>query len=47
MTFGDQKFSVGYLLFTTLVSAYAAAITGQVVRKLEALAAEKLRNFGG
>jgi hypothetical protein len=40
------KLSLGFVLFSVLLSAYGAAATGQVVQQIEKLAGEKLQRFG-
>jgi hypothetical protein len=47
VTAHDTKLSAGFVLFSILVSAYGAAVTGSVVQHLESIGLEKLRNFGG
>jgi hypothetical protein len=43
----DTNLSAGFVLFSILISAYGAAVTGSVVQRLESVGAEKIRNFGG
>jgi len=42
-----NKLSIGFVFFSILVSAYGAAVTGQIVRHLETTGMDKLRSFGG
>ena len=43
----DTNLSAGFVLFSILISAYGAAVTGSVVQHLETVGMEKIRNFGG
>jgi hypothetical protein len=47
VTAHDTTLSAGFILFSILVSAYGAAVTGSIVQRLESVGLEKIRNFGG